>query len=76
MPAEAVLSPLKLKILRAHKDTRAMPCSAIREAMLAIARLGGHITDNGDPGWIVLGRGFEDLILRELGAAIAAGEKM
>jgi hypothetical protein len=76
VPAEAVLSPLKLKILRAHKDTRAMPCSTIREAMLAIARLGGHIKNNGDPGWIVLGRGFEDLLLLELGATIAISEKM
>ncbi len=74
--AEAVLSPLKLKILRAHKDTRAMPCSTVREAMLAIARLGGHITNNGDPGWIVLGRGYEDLLLLELGATIAISEKM
>lgn len=76
VPAEAVLSPLKLKILRAHKDTRAMPCSTVREAMLAIARLGGHIKNNGDPGWIVLGRGFEDLLLLELGAIIAISEKL
>lgn len=74
LPAEAVLSPLKLKILRAHKDTRAMPCSTVREAMLAIARLGGHIKNNGDPGWIVLGRGYEDLLLLEQGAALALGK--
>jgi hypothetical protein len=76
IPAEAVLSPLKLKLLRAHKDTQGMPCSTVREAMLAIARLGGHITNNGDPGWIVLGRGYEDLLLLELGATIAISEKL
>lgn len=32
----------------------------LREAMLAIARLGGHLKSNGEPGWIVLGRGYED----------------
>ncbi len=75
-PATDLLAPLKLKILRAHKDTRHMPCTTVREAMLAIARLGGHIKNNGDPGWIVLGRGFEDLLLLELGATIAIENKM
>jgi hypothetical protein len=31
---------------------------SIREAMLGIAALGGHIKNNGDPGWLVLGRGL------------------
>ena len=39
--------------------------------MLAIARLGGHIKNNGEPGWIVLGRGFQDLLLLEIGALMA-----
>ena len=30
--------------------------------MLAIARVGGHLKSNGDPGWLVLGRGMERLI--------------
>ena len=76
VPAEAVLSPLKLKLLRLHKDTRDMPCSTVREAMLAIARLGGHIKNNGDPGWIVLGRGFDDLLLLEHGATLAISAKL
>ena len=75
-PAASLLAPLKVKILRAHKDTRHMPCSTVREAMLAIARLGGHIKNNGDPGWIVLGRGYEDLLLLELGATLAIDNKM
>jgi hypothetical protein len=33
----------------------------VRDVMLAIARLGGHIPNNGEPGWLVLGRGFEDV---------------
>jgi hypothetical protein len=44
--------------------------------MLAIARLGGHIKNNGDPGWIVLGRGFDALLLLELGATLAISEKL
>lgn len=76
VPATALLSPIKLKILAAHKDTRHMPCATIREAMLAVARLGGHIRNNGDPGWIVLGRGYEDLLMMELGAMLAIEAKM
>lgn len=35
--------------------------------MLAVAALGGHLTSNGDPGWIVLGRGMHYLLVLELG---------
>jgi hypothetical protein len=35
--------------------------------MLAVASLGGHLKSNGDPGWLVLGRGMHDLLLLELG---------
>jgi hypothetical protein len=33
-----------------------------RDAMLAVAALGGHLKSNGDPGWLVLGRGLNDLL--------------
>lgn len=72
-PADTVLSPLKLRVLQAHKRTKLREGATAREAMLAIAALGGHIKNNGDPGWIVLGRGYEDLLLLEQGAAIALG---
>ncbi len=32
------------------------------EALLAVAALGGHIKSNGPPGWLVLHRGFQDLL--------------
>jgi hypothetical protein len=72
-PADTVLSPLKLRVLQGHKRTKLPEGATVREAMLAIAALGGHIKNNGDPGWIVLGRGYEDLLLLEQGAAIALG---
>jgi hypothetical protein len=68
-----VLSPLKLRVLQGHKRTKLREDATVKEAMLAIAALGGHIKNNGDPGWIVLGRGYEDLLLLEQGAAIALG---
>ena len=72
-PAGTVLSPLKLRVLQGHKRTKLREGATVKEAMLAIAALGGHIKNNGDPGWIVLGRGYEDLLLLEQGAAIALG---
>lgn len=71
LPADRVLSPLKLMLLQRHPDVRLRNDPTIRDATLAIAKLGGHIKNNGDPGWLVLGRGYEDLLLLERGAALA-----
>jgi hypothetical protein len=46
------------------------PSPTARETMLAIARMGGHIKNNGDPGWLVLGRGYA--ALRDAERAVAA----
>jgi hypothetical protein len=32
-----------------------------REALKAIAALGGHLTRNGEPGWLTIARGFREL---------------
>lgn len=71
LPADHVLSPLKLMLLQRHPDVRLQDEPTIRDAMLAVAKLGGHLKNNGEPGWLVLGRGYEDLLLLERGAALA-----
>lgn len=73
LPADRVLSPLKITLLQRHPDVKLAKAPTVRQAMLGIAALGGHIKNNGDPGWIVLGRGYEDLLLLERGAALALG---
>jgi len=67
LPAANALTPKQLEVLRAvaKKPLRARPSA--REAMLAVAALGGHLKSNGDPGWLVLGRGMHDLLLLEMG---------
>jgi hypothetical protein len=65
-PASAIPNPLQLRILR--RKAKLVDAPTIREAMLAVARLGGDIKNNGDPGWIVLGRGDEELLILEEGA--------
>ena len=42
--------------------------------MLGIAGLGGHIKNNGDPGWIVLGRGLDKLLAFEEGYRLATAQ--
>lgn len=45
-----------------------MPRSATaQDALLAVAALGGHIKNNGPPGWMVLGRGYDSLLLLHAG---------
>lgn len=43
----------------------------IRDVMLGIAALGGHIPNNGPPGWLVLGRGLTRLLDAEVGWTLA-----
>lgn len=70
-PASLVLTDAHVQILRAVPETKRMKLDTVRDAFLAIARLGGHLKQNGDPGWQVLGRGYEDLLKYEFGFRIA-----
>ena len=55
----------QLAVLRAFKKMSLCPTN--REAYLALASLGGHLKRNGDPGWIVLARAYEKLLVLEQG---------
>ena len=73
-PASHIVTPTQLAILAGHQRKIRRPWLApptCRDVLLAIAALGGHIRNNGAPGWIVLGRGFHDLLLMEAGALLA-----
>lgn len=73
-PASSVLTKLQIAILQVHEDVRMTRDNpTVRDAYLAIARLGGHIKNNGSPGWQVLGRGLLELITLARGAALARG---
>jgi hypothetical protein len=69
--ALGILSPLRLEVLRAMSRTKLSPNPTAHEALLAIARLGGHIKNNGAPGWLVLWRGYEDLLRYEQAWSVA-----
>jgi Transposase DDE domain len=65
--AISALTPKQLEVLRAVSRRPLPRRPSAKEAMLAVASLGGHLKSNGDPGWLVLGRGLHDLLLLELG---------
>lgn len=73
-PATSVLSTTQLEVLRAVGKSQLSRVPTVREALLAVAGLGGHLKANGDPGWQVLGRGYEKLLAYETGWLAARGE--
>lgn len=62
-PARDVLPAMVLLLLQRHPRSKLPPDASIRDAMFAVARFGGHIKNNGTPGWIVLGRGYEEVLI-------------
>jgi hypothetical protein len=66
-PASDALTRSQLDVLHSVARRPMPKRPSIRDAMLAVAGLGGHLLRNGDPGWLVLGRGMHDLLLLELG---------
>lgn len=62
-PAREILPPSVLRLLERHPRSSLRIDASIHEAMLAIARFGGHIRNNGAPGWLVLGRGYEEVLI-------------
>lgn len=75
-PAQAVLSELQIVCLRAvyaKQENKLLPAVlSARDVLLALARIGGHLKNNGEPGWLVLNRGLHDVLIAELGARAIA----
>jgi hypothetical protein len=65
--AEICFSSDQLAVLR---DKSRKPVVTVADAMATVAQIGGHIRNNGKPGWLVLWRGFRDLLLRAQGVAL------
>ena len=73
-PASAVFDREQMLLLVALLERRRHKLPAeptVRDAMLGIAKLGGHIKNNGDPGWQVLGRGLVKFSDAEVGWNLA-----
>jgi hypothetical protein len=57
--AEIAFKPIELDLLRTMYHLPDL--ATVQEALLAVARLGGHLKSNGPPGNVVLARGLEKL---------------
>ena len=74
-PAAEALTEEQVHVLQAVSRMRAPgvpqirmpPNPTVSDALLAVAALGGHIKNNGPPGWLTLGRGYDSLLLLQLG---------
>ncbi|MCW5594074.1 MAG: IS4 family transposase [Burkholderiales bacterium] len=75
--ATGVMSAEDLRVLQAlsaAEGRRAATRSLdVQTALLELARLGGHIKNNGAPGWLVLRRGFDALVAIRKGWELARG---
>lgn len=63
--ANEVLTPVQIEILSVLGSRKLPPAPTVRDALWAVAALGGHIKNNGEPGWLVLHRGMVKLTAYE-----------
>ena len=70
-PATLVATAAELEFLVAQG--RLADSSTVDDFLQAVARLGGHIKNNGPPGWQVLWRGYRKL--NDLAAGFALAKK-
>jgi len=75
VPATAVLSPTQIQILRARVPKLVPAHPSASDALRAVAYLGGHFIKRR-PGWLVLGRGLEELLSMEVGWRLARGMEL
>jgi hypothetical protein len=71
-PAKTVFSAVDLELLQRAPAARGIAqATTVSDAVTLLARLGGHIKNNGPPGWLTLGRGYEKLLLLRAGWQMA-----
>src|SRR5712664_12897 len=77
--ASTLFDEYDLRVVRflASKRKHELPANpTVRDVMLALATIGGHLKRNGDPGWITIGRGYDDFTLAREGFAAARDDAL
>lgn len=73
--ASEVLDDDELHVLRKlSRDIKLGRRPTAAEAVMALARLGGHFPQNGRPGWMVIWKGFDQLLQQVAGYRLARAE--
>lgn len=66
LPAKYFMEPLRIEVLKELSIRYPLTNNpTLYDVFLAIAGLGGHLKNNGLPGWITLRRGYEKLLFAE-----------
>jgi hypothetical protein len=71
LPAEHVLTKTQVEVLQCRYPKLMPEQPTVQDALLTVARLGGHLRRNGQPGWLVLIRGYKHLLVLEEGVKLA-----
>jgi hypothetical protein len=61
------LTRRQIRILRGCTSRFMAATPTNEQVYMALAELGGHLRSNGPPGWMILGRALERLLLLEMG---------
>lgn len=70
--ATTAFSTTELELMaRAPSNSNLDPPKTVADAIVHLARLGGHIRNNGPPGWQTLSWGYEKLLTMRLGWELA-----
>jgi hypothetical protein len=76
-PATKVFTRIDLHLMAYAPANRGQPApETVADALGHLARLGGHIRNNGKPGWQTLAWGYEKLLLMKLGWTAATSRKL
>lgn len=71
-PARLGFTELELYLMAHSPSNKALPPPvSLRDGLTHLARLGGHLKNNGEPGWLTLGRGYEELLTLQVGWRMA-----
>jgi hypothetical protein len=65
--AEGLVNDVQMRVIRHFTSRKLSATPSIRELVWAIAAIGGHIKNNGEPGWQVLGRAWQKILQLEHG---------
>jgi hypothetical protein len=66
-PAEGLVNDIQMRVIRHFSSRKLSAAPSMRELVWAIAAIGGHIKNNGEPGWQVLGRAWQQILQLEHG---------
>jgi hypothetical protein len=66
-PANVVLTPTQIAVLKAVSKTKIPASPSVRHVLYAVAAMGGHLKQNGPPGWQTLAKGLSELLTLEKG---------